>query len=211
MKTTRRKFLGSMLTLVGVPIAAQADMIVFSDGSSSMGGGGSVPGGVFIPASQPIHRRLGLPHHIEISFVRKELAYYRNGVPVLGYKVVTPRSTRLRRGRVVAIESNPQWCVGGTSLRQYFYENGGTADMLRGGCLPGGHPLNPMGNYKFLMDGGFAGTAIRLHGTRSYDFDYQEVETLGCVRLMNGSPGIDGLVAQLGPNAVHEGIEMVFF
>jgi hypothetical protein len=74
--------------------------------------------------------------------------------------------------------------------------------------VPYGHPLNPMGNYKFAIRG-FG--AIRIHGTAAYSYNYGEVETLGCVRLMNGSPGIDQLVSLLGPTAIAEGIDVVFF
>jgi len=202
---TRRKV---MATLAGGLLCTPAIVSAQGWGSSWPGqsaGGSAVPGGVFSPAT-PKHT-VRHPHHIEVSFARKQLSYYRAGQPVRGYAVITPSRTAVRRGQVQQIIARPTW-IPGTNGMRLFKAMGGDTRSLQGGVVPYGHPLNPMGNYKFAIKG-FG--AVRIHGTRSYAYDFNAVETLGCVRLMNGSPGIDELVTLLGPNAVGEGIDVVFF
>lgn len=206
MNCSRRSAMGMCVSSILMPRVVAADSWGggWADSSNSPSGN-SVPGGVFTPtrAAYTIQRQ----HHLEVSFARKELAYYRAGQAVLGYKVVTPAQTQFRRGRVTDIIGRPTWTPGNAGMR-LFRAKGGTSNMLVNGSVPYGHPLNPMGNYKFAISG-FG--AVRIHGTQSYDYDYTDVETLGCVRLMNGSPGIDELVSLLGPNGIQEGIDVVFF
>ncbi len=148
------------------------------------------------------------PHLIEVNFTKKTLHYYRGGEGVRGYRVITPDATtlngRVDRGRVTAIDRTPSWCPT-DNIRRVFRERG---NPLPAGCLPFGHPRNAMGNVKFHI-AGFG--ARRIHGTRGYSREWEDVETFGCVRLMNGRPGIDELVELLGPRAVEEGIEVVFY
>jgi len=203
MPVNRREVLGSLVSGLMVPSAlmAEGDWGGGWSGQTNTGGA-AVPGGVFLPAA-PVYA-VQRPHHIEVSFAHKELSYYRAGQPVQGYKVITPSTTATRRGRVTQIIHRPTWTPG-TSGRRMFIANGGSAAMR---VVPYGHPLNPMGNYKFAING-FG--AVRIHGTASYRYSYDQVETLGCVRLMNGSPGINQLVSLLGPTAIAEGIDVVFF
>jgi hypothetical protein len=207
MELSRRKMLALAAGGLACPtqLVAQQSWGGSWQGQSSSSNGRSVPGGLFHPAA-PVHT-VRRQHHIEVSFARKQLSYYRDGQPVRGYAVITPSGTRTRIGQVTDIIAQPTWTPGTSGMR-LFRAGGGDSSMLVGGSVPYGHLLNPMGNYKFAISG-FG--AVRIHGTQSYDYDYTSVETLGCVRLMNGSPGINELVSMLGPQGIQEGIDVVFF
>jgi len=170
-------------------------------------------GGVLDPPTRPTHCTLqsDMRHCIEVNFRRKELNYWRvedgRWQPVIGYLVITPESTQLQVGRVTQIVRRPQWCP--TASGRRLYRQHGV--RLGRGCVPYGHPYNPMGVAKFIIDG-FG--AKRIHGTRSFGKNWQDTETLGCVRVLNGKPGAHGmyrLLNLLGSNAVEEGITVVFY
>ncbi len=159
-------------------------------------------------------RQTGRPpvHVLLINYKTKELLYYRrnqNGLyqPVIGYAVVTPEADFLPqpivRGVVERVVPRPTWCpkVGGQVRRMNPH--------LPPGCLPYGHPLNPMGDYRLDINWNVRGwELIRLHGTTGYPRgNFWDEETFGCTRLENQA--IANLLALLGPRAVAEGIEVI--
>lgn len=174
-----------------------------------------VVGGIFKPESEapvPLHEK----HTIIANFHTKELVYYRqskNGVEgMLGYSVVTPESHTLPstvvRGKVTAIEEDPWWCPTKNARVKY--------PELPPGCIPPGHVDNAMGAAKFIIDWQVPKSlqdewqTVRLHGATFYpEGPFWEEETLGCVRLTNDE--IKNLITTLGPQALREGIEIIFY
>ncbi len=174
--------------------------------------GQEVVGGVFTPpASKPLASTQ--VHAIFVNYTTKELTYYRRspaGIyePVVGYAVMTPHPSILPkevvRGKVLRIVEKPTWCpkVGGTVRQEH-------PDLP--GCMPHGHPLNAMGDWRFDMAWDTPGWELnKLHGVEGYARgQFWTEKTHGCTRLMNDA--IKNLITLLGPNAVKEGIEIVAF
>ncbi len=179
---------------------------VANDGSQK------VEGGIFTPpATMPIEALK--VHIIFINYTTKELSYYKRtnaGMyePVIGYAVMTPHADvlpkKVVRGKVLRIVEKPTWCpkVGGT-VRQ--------ANPDLPGCMPHGHPLNAMGDWRFDMAWDSPGWELnKLHGVNGYaSGEFWTEKTHGCTRLTNEE--IKNLITLLGPNAIKEGIEIVAF
>ncbi len=159
-------------------------------------------------------RATGRPpeHVLFVNYVTKELLFYRRTEagtyrPVIGYAVVTPEADFLPqqvvRGVVRQVVERPTWCpkVGGQVRRMN--------PTLPPGCLPYGHPQNPMGDYRFDIAWDVRGwELVRLHGTTGYPRgNFWDEETFGCTRLENHA--LAALLAQLGPTAVADGIEII--
>lgn len=137
------------------------------------------------------------------------LSVYINRRLAYAYPVVMQNTLEERWGNVTQIDLEPTWCVGQIdvalsadeqrleeSLYGYFLRKGGDpSDLDENNCLAFGHPLNPMGDIKYHINGDFAGTGIRIHGTPGYPEAFEETETFGCVRLMNGATGTRHLLA----------------
>lgn len=187
---------------------------VLSTGSQRVVGGEFIPPTFMPQTPSTTLKRTGVaPRHVLfMNYVTKELQYYRRKetgayLPVRGYAVVTPEADFLPRdivrGEVVQLIEKPTWCpkVGGQVRRAY--------PSLPPGCLPYGHTLNPMGDFRFDVAWDVPGwQLVRLHGTTGYpEGKFWDEETFGCVRLVNDS--LRRLIEELGPTAVVEGIELV--
>ena len=157
-------------------------------------------------------------HAIFVDFATKSLVYYRRLTtgayePVVEYMVVTPHPSTLPqdavRGRVTRIDTTPRWCPTPRILAHPRHAHL-RRKLDRNGCLPFGHPENAMGAVRFEVNWrGVLSPAVRMHGTQAYpDGRFWLEETFGCARLDNDS--ILALVAKLGPNAVREGVEVIF-
>jgi len=175
-------------------------------------GGEFVPPALMPQRASNILKRTGRPpaHIIFINYESKELLYYRREleiyIPVVGYAVVTPDASTLPRdvvrGEIRALVKDPTWCpqIGGEIRRDNPH--------LPPGCLPPGHPLNMMGDWRFDIDWSTSGwELIKLHGARGYPRHFEQVNSYGCTQLENKALG--ELVRQLGGEAVREGIEVV--
>ncbi len=185
----------------------------------------TIYGGVFTPPPVPpkapsakLKQTGNAPRHfILINYQSKELMYYRKDLvnnryqPIVGYAVVTPAPSEIRRfgreeirGEVTRIVYHPKWCVvpGGDIQRD---------DPSLRGCYEWGHPSNPMGDWKFDIDWEIRGIEYsRIHGTAGYPRDIRRSDTYGCTSFDNGA--IAELVRKLGGDlAVEEGIEVITF
>jgi L,D-transpeptidase catalytic domain len=172
-----------------------------------------IVGGIYTPTKPAVP--LVAAHNILVDFSAKKLEYFRKttaGIePVVGYAVVTPEADDLPvavvSGRVTAIEQNPWWCPTPNGRKKYPF--------LPPGCLPPGHEYNAMGVAKFIIDWQLPKAlkaeweTIRLHGSSGYPLgEFWQYETLGCARLNNEE--IVNLIKDLGPDAVREGIAVIF-
>ncbi|MDA8597118.1 L,D-transpeptidase family protein [Candidatus Pacebacteria bacterium] len=182
----------------------------------------TIVGGQFKPdPAPPLVRASRYPHVIIASFGSKRLSYYRKEgaqyVGVFGRAVVTPAAEtlkgRVKRGKVLKIDTRPTWCpsrglIRDLNRRVRASSEYSEADVFRpdrGGCFSFGHPQNAMGIAKFIVAGW---GPIRLHGTPGFPVNFAEVETYGCVRLLNSD--MTSLLTELGTATVREGLEMIF-
>ncbi len=216
----RRSFL---LALAAVPLAA---CVAPTESTRPSGGesayrygrftvevgqnGQRILGGQFAPpAAMPVAS--SARHAILVNYTTKELLYYRGGAATLGFAVVTPDASYLPRqivrGRVSGIEMNPSWGPTDNIRRAYAAQG----RPLPAGNLPYGHPQNPMGIAKFMINWDVGGwSAVRLHGSDGYPAgNFWNAETFGCINLLD--PAMSQLLAAMGGNAIREGIEVVVY
>lgn len=183
-------------------------VVVNEDGDESQ----VVVGGKFVP-SPHMPLASNAVHAILVNYKTKELTYYRRMAdgtyePIIGYAVMTPPSSVLTkevaRGRVLRIVEKPTWCpkVGGTVRQE-------TPSLP--GCMPHGHPLNAMGDWRFDMAWDAPGWELnKLHGVPGYSRGaFWTEKTHGCIRLTNDA--IKHLIDLLGSSALKEGIEVIAF
>lgn len=181
-------------------------VVVDEDGSQKVEGGEFVP-----PPRIPVASKA--EHVILVNYTTKELMYYRRMAdgtyePIIGYAVMTPHESVLpkevARGRVLRIVEKPTWCpkVGGTVRQE-------TPSLP--GCMPHGHPLNAMGDWRFDMAWDAPGWELnKLHGVPGYSRGaFWTEKTHGCIRLTNDA--IKHLIDLLGSSALKEGIEVIAF
>jgi hypothetical protein len=228
MQCIWRWFASMLLFLSGIALAAEGPepLVVnsYQEGRFTVEvlvtGGQRVVGGEFVPATfmpqvpSAVLKRTGKPaqHVFFINYRSKELQYYRRETGgsytgVIGFAVVTPEAEFLPRdivrGEVTQLVEKPTWCpkVGG-QVRKAHPE-------LPPGCLPYGHPLNSMGDWRFDLAWDVPSwSLVRLHGTTGYpQGEFWDAETYGCTRLENRA--LARLIELLGPQAVAEGIEVV--
>ena len=223
MSLTRWHLLGVMFLSLFLPQVWAEESVVYTYGRFvvEVGAQGQrVIGGEFTPPPlmpqkpSPRLRTTGQPpvHVLFVNYMTKELLYYRraeDGVyqPVIGYAVVTPEANFLPqpvvRGVVTQVIERPTWCpkIGGLVRRMN--------PQLPPGCLPYGHPQNPMGDYRFDVSWEVRGwELVRLHGTTGYPRgNFWDEETFGCTRLENQA--LAALLNELGPTAVIDGIEVI--
>jgi L,D-transpeptidase catalytic domain len=178
-----------------------------------------ISGAEFSPGPFPpqidVHLRDGRrPRHVlYVDYTRKELMYYvrdQTGTlrPRKGYVILTPLPqelpTNIVEGEVVKIVMDPVWCpLQEGQIRRDYPE-------LPGGCIPAGHPQNVMGKARFDIAWPYAEWRHnRLHGAWGLPEDFEQMDTYGCIQLLNEH--ILELIAVLGPNAVAEGIKVVAY
>lgn len=128
-------------------------------------------------AGTPRYCQSTAPYCLEADSAASRLTLYRSGVGVIAWDVIMRDPGRVLRGYISEIDYDPSWCPP-ASVRRKF-------PNLPAGCLPPRHPLNAMGEVKILMNGDFAGTAIRIHDTRGFGSQWPNEDSAGCVRVLN--------------------------
>lgn len=180
------KFLLILALLFGFGRMATAEVLFTGTGEKEVVAAPSVPNGLSVKppprthAADPALARFcqtGAAYCLVADSKQNRLNLYENGQGIEAWDVIMLPPGRVMRGLITEIDLNPSWCPT-ASVRRKF-------PNLPGGCLPPGHPQNAMGDVKILMDGDFAGTAIRIHDTRGFGANWPNEDSSGCVRVLN--------------------------
>ena len=180
------KFLLILALLFGFGQMATAEVLFTGTGGKEVVAAPSVPSGAVAKPPPRTHipdpelARFCLtdaPYCLVADSKQNRLNLYENGQGIEAWDVIMLPLGRVMRGSITEIDLNPSWCPP-DSVRRKF-------PNLPAGCLPPGHSQNAMGDVKILMDGDFAGTAIRIHDTRGFGSNWPNEDSSGCVRVLN--------------------------